>query len=81
MIVEFDKVNEETWNEALSEAEPMGTIFQSTHWANYHKKTFGDRLIYIASLDKKGKIDGLLLAIESCYAKHSVFTLLGKRRP
>lgn len=79
MIVEFEKANEKTWNSALSDAEPKGTIFQSTYWAEYLKKTFGDHPIYIAFLDKKGSIEGLLLAIESCYAKYSILTLCGKR--
>ena len=79
MIVEFKEVNEKTWNTALIETEIKGTIFQSTHWAEYLRKTYGDRPIYIASLDNKGNIQGLLLAIESCYAKHPALTLLGKR--
>lgn len=79
MIVEHEEINERIWNEAISEAGPNGTIFQSTYWAGYMKKTFGDRPLYFASLDKKGNIQGLLLAIESCYAKHSSLTLLGAR--
>ena len=79
MIVELKEVNEKTWNTALIEAETKGTIFQSTYWAEYLRKTYGDRPIYIASLDNKGNIKGLLLAIESCYAKHPALTLLGKR--
>lgn len=79
MIVELKKVNEKIWNAALSKAESEGTIFQSTYWAKYLQKTFGDRPIYIVSLDNNGNIEGLLLAIESCYAKHSALTLCGKR--
>jgi len=42
-------------------------------------KTYGDRPIYVASLGKKGNIQGLLLAIESCYAKHPALTSIGTR--
>ena len=79
MIIELKKPSEKTWNDALYEAETKGTIFQSTYWAEFLRKTFSDRPIYVASLDNKGNIQGLLLAIESCYAKHPSLTLLGKR--
>lgn len=79
MIITLGRVSEKKWNTALAEAGTNGTIFQSTYWAEYLRKAFGDRPIYIASLDKKGEIRGLLLATESCYAKHSASTLLGKR--
>jgi hypothetical protein len=79
LIVEHEAVNEKIWNEALGEAGPNGTLFQSTYWAGYLKKTFGDRPLYVESLDKKGNIEGLLLAVESCYAKHPSLTLLGAR--
>jgi len=74
MIVEFKEVNEKTWNKALAEEGSKGTVFQSTYWAEYLKNTFGDRPIYIASLNKKGNIQGLLLAIESCYAQYPALT-------
>jgi hypothetical protein len=79
LIVELSKVNAKTWNEALAKAESNGTIFQSTYWAEYLKTTFGDHPLYIASLDKKGSIQGLLLAIESCYGNYPLLTLSSKR--
>jgi len=79
VIVEFEKVNEKTWNNTVCETGSQGTIFQSTYWAEYLSKTYGDRPIYIASLDKNGNIRGLLLAMESCYAKYPFLTSLGKR--
>ena len=79
MIVKFEKVNEGAWNSALKEAGPRGTIFQSTFWAQYLTKTFGDSPIYVASLDKKGNIRGLLLSVESCFGKHPSLTLVGKK--
>ena len=75
MIVEWKSVNEKTWNGFLGEADIRGTIFQSTFWAEYLRKTFNDNPIYIASLDKKGNIQGLLLAIESCFGKYPSLTL------
>ena len=71
MIVELENVSGKTWNTAVVEAGARGTMFQSTYWAEYMEKTYGDRPIYIASIDRKGNIQGLLLAIESCYAKHT----------
>jgi hypothetical protein len=65
-------VNEKAWNSALTEAGPQGTIFQSTFWAQYLKRTFADRPIYITSLDRKGNIQGQLLAVESCFANHPI---------
>jgi hypothetical protein len=79
MIVEIKKPNERIWESALAEAGPQGTIFQSTYWANYLKEAYGDKPIYIASLDKRGNINGLLMASESCYAKHPSLTMLGRR--
>jgi len=79
VAVELNQVNEKNWNTALIEAGTKGTIFQSTYWAEYLRTTYGDHPIYIASLDNKGNIKGLLLAIESCYAKHPALTLLGNR--
>lgn len=79
MIVQYENVKEKTWNDALIETEPQGTIFQSTYWADYLRNTYADHPIYLASLDRKGNIQGLLLAIESCYAKHSALTSSGKR--
>lgn len=70
MIVESRHVNEKTWNDALKEAGNDGTIFQSTYWADYMRTVFGDHPIYLFSTDKKGNINGLLLAIQSCYAKY-----------
>lgn len=78
MIVEMQNVRESVWNSALREVEPKGTLFQSTYWAEYLRRTFGDRPIYLASLDKKGNIQGQLLAIQSCYGKHAALTLSGK---
>lgn len=79
MIVEIRNASAKVWNSALEKAGPSGTIFQSTFWADYHKKTYGDRPIYIAYLDKKGNILGLLLALESCYAKHPALNQLGRK--
>ncbi len=70
MIVELDNVSGKTWNTAVVEAGAKGTIFQSTYWAEYMKKTYRDRPIYLVSVDSKGNIQGFLLAIESCYANH-----------
>jgi len=79
LIVESGGISEKTWNAALTEAEPQGTIFQSTYWADYLKKNFGDRPLYLASFDKKGEIQAQLLAFESCYSKHSLFTKSGMK--
>lgn len=79
MIIRMDKVNEKTWNESLSQAELGGTIFQSTHWAEYLRKTYGDSPNWFVSMDKKGVTQGLLVAMESCYAKHSSLNSSGKR--
>lgn len=54
MIVELEKASVKRWNAALSEAEPKGTIFQSTFWAEFLNKTFGDRPIFLASFNKRG---------------------------
>ena len=78
MILVSDKVNDNTWNNAITETGAQGTIFQTTYWAGFLKKSYGDRSVYTMSLDKKGGIQGLLLAIESCYAKHPSLTLVGK---
>lgn len=74
MIVELDRVPRKTWNNALRQAGPQGTIFQSTYWADYLEKTLGDKPLWFAAFNKKGDIQGLLLAIESCYAKHTSLT-------
>jgi len=79
MIIEIKNVSAKIWNGTLEKAGPSGTIFQSTFWADYLKKTYGDRPIYLAYLDKRGDIIGQLLAVESCYGKHSALTQLGKK--
>lgn len=78
MIVEMQNVRESVWNSALREVEPKGTLFQSTYWAEYLRRTFGDCPIYLASLDKKGNIQGQLLAIQSYYAGHSSLNLYSR---
>lgn len=78
MIIEISNPSAKVWNEALEKAGPNGTIFQSTYWADYLKKTYDDRPIYLAYVDKRGDICGLLLALESCYAKHPALTQLSK---
>jgi len=77
LIVESERVSEIAWNNALKET-PNGTLFQSTHWAEFLKKTFRDKPIYITALDKAGNIQGLLLAIESCYGNSPLINLAGK---
>ena len=77
-IVEFEKVNNKIWETALKEAGANGTLFQSTYWADYLRTVYKDRPIYIASLDRRGDIQALLLAIESSYAKHPVFNASSK---
>jgi len=72
-IVELDKVNEKSWNEALENAGINGTIFQSVFWAKYAEEVHGDYPIYLISTDKKGNINGLLLAIQSRYGNYPAF--------
>lgn len=72
LIVELERISEKTWNTAVIQAGPQGTIFQSTHWAEYLKNNYGDRPIYIASVDNRDNIQGLLLAVESCFANHPI---------
>jgi len=79
VIVELENIKAKTWNTTLIEAGVRGTIFQCTYWAEYLKKTYGDHPIYLASTDDKGNIQGLLLAIESCYAKHQTCNRLNLR--
>jgi len=79
MIIELEKVNKENWNTWMMHKGIYGTIFQSTYWAEYLKKTYGDNPIYIASLNKNGEFQGSLLAIMSSYAKHPFLTELGKK--
>jgi len=78
LIFEIKNPSTKIWDNVLEKAGPNGTIFQSTVWADYLKKTYGDRPIYLAYFDKRGNILGLLLALESCYAKHPALTQLGK---
>lgn len=75
----MERINEKTWNDAVDKAGFKATIFQTTYWAEYLRKTYNDRPIYIASVDNKGNRQGLLLAIESCYAKHPALTMIGRR--
>ena len=70
MIVESSRVSERSWNDALKDAGNDGTIFQSTFWADYVREVIGDHPIYLFSTDKKGNINGLLLAIQSCYGRY-----------
>jgi len=79
MIIEIKNLNAKIWNGTLEKAGPCGTIFQSTFWADYLKKTYGDRPIYLVYLDKRGDIIGQLLTVESCYGKHTALTQLGKK--
>jgi hypothetical protein len=78
MILLSDKVDENKWNNTVAGAGVQGTIFQTTYWAEFMKKSYRDRPIYVTALDKKGNIQGLLLALESCYAKHPSLTQVGK---
>jgi hypothetical protein len=78
-IVELEKVNEKIWNETLAKVVPDGTLFQSTYWADYMKKTYGDQPIWLAHFGRKGNMLGLLLAIESCYARHATLSSSDKR--
>jgi hypothetical protein len=79
MIVESDHVNETSWNDALRNAGDDGTIFQSTFWGEYARKVLGDHPIYLSSTDKKGNINGLLLAMQSRYGNFTVLTSSGMR--
>jgi hypothetical protein len=67
------------WNGALKEAEYEGTIFQSTYWADYVRTVLGDYPIFLFSADKKGDIDGLLLAVQSCYGRYPSFNSTSAR--
>jgi len=73
LIVESNHVNEKTWNGALQNAGIDGTIFQSTYWAEYARKVHDDHPIYLSSTDKKGNVNGLLLAIQSRYGNYPAF--------
>jgi len=79
MILVSDKVDHNKWNSVVEDVGINGTLFQSTYWAEYLRREYRDRPIYIASIDKKGSIQGLLLAIESCYALQSAVHMPGKR--
>lgn len=73
MVVELvGRPSNNQWNNFLCDAQPQGTLFQSTYWADFLQKTCGDRPLYFASYNKGGAINGVLLAIESCYAKHAI---------
>lgn len=74
MIVESSRVNERSWNGALKDAGNDSTIYQSTFWADYAREVIGDHPIYLSSTDKKGNINGLLLAIQSCYCRYPALT-------
>jgi len=78
-IVELKNVNKKAWEKALRSAGTEGTLFQSSYWADYLKTVYKDQPIFIASLNRKGDIQALLLAIESCYAKHPTFNATTKR--
>lgn len=80
MVVELvDRPCDNQWNKLLCEAQPQGTLFQSTYWADFLQKTYGDCPLYFASYNKKGAINGVLLAIESCYAKHAIINSASDR--
>jgi len=78
-VQQIDNVSDKIWNNALIEAGETATIFQSLNWAKFLEKTYGDHPIFLASFDKKGDIQGLLLAIESCYSKHPSLTMCGAK--
>lgn len=78
MIVLSDKTDENKWNNTVAGAGVQGTIFQTTYWAEFMKEIYGDRPIYVTALDNKGNIQGLLLALESCYAQHPSLTQVDK---
>lgn len=78
-IVELKSVNKKKWESALQEAGVNGTLFQSSYWADFLEMTYKDHPIYVACLDRRGDIQALLLAIESCYAKHPSFRATSKR--
>jgi len=73
IIVTSERVSENRWNDALQSAGVDGTLFQSTYWAEYLRQVQGDQPIYLLSEDKKGNINGLLLAVQSCYGKFPVY--------
>jgi hypothetical protein len=73
MIVVSERVSENRWNNALQSAGVHGTLFQSTYWAEYLRQVQGDQPIYLFSEDKRGNINGLLLAVQSCYGRFPVF--------
>ena len=80
MVVELvDRPRDNQWNNLLCDAQPQATLFQSTYWADFLQKTCGDRPLYFASYNKKGTINGVLLAIESCYAKHAILNSSSER--
>jgi hypothetical protein len=66
-IVASSHVSENRWNDALQRADVDGTLFQSSYWAEYVRKVHGDQPIYLFSIDKKGDINGQLLAFQSWY--------------
>lgn len=73
IIVASERVSENKWNNALRSAGVAGVLFQSTYWAEYLRKIQGDRPIYLFSENGKGNINGLLLAVQSCYGRFPVF--------
>ncbi len=75
MIVELDEKDPllRSWNDFLVDAGIPGSIFQSTFWADYREKKYGDEPHYIVKLDERGEVLGALLCLESCYAKHATF--------
>lgn len=79
MIFEIDNVNEGDWNQYLANSGPQGTIFQSTFWAGYLKKTYNTSPIFLKSYDNNGRINGQLLLLKSGYASYTSQTMLGRR--
>jgi hypothetical protein len=79
LIIVSETSNKYLWEQKLKTSGRNGTIFQSTYWAEYLNKEFRDQPIYIRYLDKKGNIQGLLLAFESCFGKHSSLTSMTKK--
>ena len=80
-IVGMSKFSAKKWNSCLVEAGVKGTIYQTTHWAEHLGRLYNDKPVYITSFDKKGDIEGLLVCMESCYAKHATSSALGRYPP
>jgi hypothetical protein len=72
-------INENKWNKFIEETGSQGTLFQSTYWANYLKKTYKINPIYLVSYDKNARVNGQLLAFESSYANFTSHNMTGKK--